>query len=278
MSDSSLPPPTLPHAGTYVRELPVTLERLYENALDWEHLPYLHASSFCGIDCVEAGEWGWRAWADLQPEQNPQRVLLELSLDRRCHRWITRTLEGAGAGSEIWTHAFALGERRTEVVVDFFVAGIAADDAAVVGEFYKDLYATLYDEDVAMMCERQVQLDRLKSKRASPAEASVRLGSIAEVRARLPFCADVGGRRFRVVEFAGKLLAHSALCPHLLGPLDRPPGADGVLECHWHGYRFDLHTGECVSGQACRLSAPPLISVDSASDSVVLSWRRPHGD
>ena len=41
--------------------LPVSLERLYENALDWEHLPHLHQSSFASITCEAAGPWGWRA-------------------------------------------------------------------------------------------------------------------------------------------------------------------------------------------------------------------------
>lgn len=280
MSDSAQPMPTsaLPHIGTYVRELPVSLERLYENALDWEHLPYVHASSFCGIDRVDAGSWGWRAWVDLQPREAPQRVLLELSLDRHCHRWITRTLEGAGAGSEIWTHAFALAERRTEVVVDFFVVGIAAGDATVVGEFYKGLYATLYDEDVAMMRARQVQLDHRSSKRAGRIDASVRLGRIDEVRARLPLDTEIGGRSFRVAEVAGELVVYSTLCPHSLGPLDRPPSADGVVECPWHGYRFDVRTRECVSGQACRLGVSPRVRIDTADGAVVLDWRETDGD
>ena len=34
------------HVGSYRRRLPVSLVRMYENALDWEHLPHLHESSF----------------------------------------------------------------------------------------------------------------------------------------------------------------------------------------------------------------------------------------
>ena len=33
----------LTHVGTYKRTLPVSLDRMYENALDWEHLPYVHS-------------------------------------------------------------------------------------------------------------------------------------------------------------------------------------------------------------------------------------------
>ena len=56
-----LPGSRVEHAGTYKRTLPVSLERMYENALDWEHLPHLHASSFSSLQCLDAGAWGWRA-------------------------------------------------------------------------------------------------------------------------------------------------------------------------------------------------------------------------
>ena len=43
------------HVGTYKRTVPVNLERMYENALDWQHLPHLHNSSFEDIECIDAG-------------------------------------------------------------------------------------------------------------------------------------------------------------------------------------------------------------------------------
>ena len=52
MPDHAYQPPqpgsVVPHVGTYRRVLPVNLERMFENALDWEHLPHLHSSSFGG--------------------------------------------------------------------------------------------------------------------------------------------------------------------------------------------------------------------------------------
>ena len=57
----------LSHVATYTRELPINLDRMYENALDWEHLPFLHSSTFSSIEKIEAGNWGWRAKAALHP-------------------------------------------------------------------------------------------------------------------------------------------------------------------------------------------------------------------
>ena len=46
--------------GTYRRRVRASLERVWENVLDWEHLPHLHDTSFdyCSLDV--AGAWGWR--------------------------------------------------------------------------------------------------------------------------------------------------------------------------------------------------------------------------
>jgi nitrite reductase/ring-hydroxylating ferredoxin subunit len=254
----------LPHVGTYTREIPISVERMYENALDWEHLPYLHRSTFSRIECVEAGEWGWRA--RVRSRRNPERapVMLELTLDRKCRRWITRTLEGQGAGTEIWTHAFPIGERRTDIVVDFFVPAVAPDRAAAAGEFYVALYTRLYDEDVWMMTERQRQLDFVHAPGRETGAARVVLGATGEVRARLPMPFDLGGRTWRIVEVKGELIAHATVCPHLLGPLNASAvETGGVIECPWHGYRFDIRSRACVSGARLSLAPAPRIAIDS---------------
>src|SRR5215831_5702850 len=138
----------VPHAGTYRRELPVSLERLYENAIDWEHLPHLHRSSFARIECADAGVWGFRARVWPQPYNERRSLVIELRLDRELPRWITTTLGGPGTGTEVWTHAFELAERQTLVVVDFFVPGVDEARRIEIGHIYNSLYARLYDEDV----------------------------------------------------------------------------------------------------------------------------------
>jgi nitrite reductase/ring-hydroxylating ferredoxin subunit len=262
----------VPHAGTYRRELPVTLERLYENAIDWEHLPYLHRSSFSRIECIDAGDWGFRARTWSQPYDEPRGFVIELRLDRELRRWITTTLDGPGAGTEIWTHALALAEQRTQVVVDFFVPGLDAARRAEAGRYYIDLYAHLYDEDVWMMSERQAQLGA-KGLRGAEGAAAVPtiLGSLSEVRARLPITIQIGARKFRIVESGGNLIAYSTLCPHLLGPLGASEVRDGIVECPWHGYRYDIRTHRCVSGANISLAPAPKVIV-SAESKVVLEF------
>jgi nitrite reductase/ring-hydroxylating ferredoxin subunit len=242
----------VPHVGTYRRVLPVSLDRLYENALDWEHLPHVHSHSFASIECDASGPWGWRAHV---VDASGRTFTLELRLDRECRRWITRTLAGDNAGSEIWTHAFATAPRRTDIVVDFFVPGVAADDRERIGVAFNRLYRALYDEDVAMMTERQRQIDlRIETQRDGAALALGPVGALS-----LPMHVEFDGRAYIVAQGRGGLIAHVARCPHQLGPLEA--AVDGVVRCPWHGYRFDAVSGECLTGQPCRLPPSPRVSV-----------------
>lgn len=254
------PKRALPHLGTYTRELPVSLARMYENALDWEHLPHLHAGSFKAITCRSAGAWGWHCDAVLP---NDMPVELELRLDRTHQRWVTRTLSGTGEGTEIWSYVFGHEAGGLRVVVDFFVPGVPEEARAQMLAFYTQLYTGLYDEDVEMMTGRQAALEE------TPALGDViNLGQVEAVKAKLPVLFALGGKRFRLVEHGGKLIAHSAVCPHMLGPLDGAPVIDGAVTCPWHGYVFDVETGAARSGQSCKLATPPNVRINDVGEVV----------
>ena len=257
MSSSTLPPrpeSAIPHLGTYVREMAVTVERMYENALDWAHLPYLHDASFSRIELLQQDESSWRARTWNAAPRDVESAVIELCLDRTCRRWITRTLEGPSAGSEIWTHCIPLGERRLIVVVDFFAPAVASEKRARVGATYAALYARLYDEDERMMLQRQAALDaRLHDDMTSAGTAmadisGIDLGPISTLASRLPIDVTVGARRYRVCQENGAFLAYALRCPHALAPLDDVQLIDGRLTCPWHGYSFDVRSGEQVAG------------------------------
>ena len=245
----------LPHLGTYVREMAVSVERMYENALDWAHLPHLHSSTFSAIELLAGDADGWRARVWNAGPRAASDSVIELRLDRTCRRWITRTSEGAQGGSEIWTHCIPLADRRVVVVVDFFVPGIAAAARTRAGDAYAALYARLYDEDERMMVRRQRELDTRAQLPPLPrAHAAVNLGPAAALTALLPLDVTVGARRYRVTDAAGRLCAFALTCPHALGPLDDAPIVAGHVTCPWHGYRFDVHTGRCAdAGATCHL-------------------------
>ena len=251
------PGSAIPHVGTYRRVLPVSLERMYENTLDWEHLPYVHAGSFADIRCEDAGAWGWRAWTT---DHRGHKALIELRLDKSCRRWITRNLAGRSKGAEIWTHVFPFSENGVDIVVDFFVPDVPDEAREKVGLVYAGLYEKLYDEDVAMMVERQKQLDsRVWGSRGATHEEQRRISLGPRTGLQLPCTTRLGGREYVVAEVAGELVVYPAVCPHQAGPLGKARLEDGIVRCPWHGYGFDVRTGDCVTGQSCRFSNLPVL-------------------
>ena len=84
MSQESRRERMMPHVATYRRELPVSIERLYENAIDWEHLPYLPRSSFAHIECAEAGVWGFRTRIWPQPYNEDEAWRSNCGLTGNC--------------------------------------------------------------------------------------------------------------------------------------------------------------------------------------------------
>ncbi len=278
-------PQPLTRVAIYRRDLRASVERVWENVLDWEHLPWLHRTSFRAIEPVASGPWGWRAWVGLRaesadseraleptPEQTDREILLELVIDRSRLEYVARTLEGPGAKTEIWTR---LEPRRegTGIEVEFLVPGVDPADAESVGAVFTRLYTRLWDEDEAMMTRREVQLSRGRSAR-NETVYTVEIGSLDEVRSRVPFVVAGGGRHYRIVELNGKFIAHATECPHKGGPLMQAPIEDACVRCPWHGYRFDLHTGESADGRGLRLPPAPDVRIDADQGRVRLDWAR----
>lgn len=250
--------------ASYRRRLSVSLERMFENALDWEHLPYLHKSSFAELKLLEEGvEDGrpyWRAALRLQPAALRLRQVVQLTLDRGEGVWITEVLEGVSRGLRVHTRARAWGPRSIEVHVRFLMPTptrrarwSAPLLRRVLGPIYVATYRRLYDEDERMMVTRQAQLDR--SRGSARLLEPRRLGPRSEVL-RKGYRLRVGRHEFRVVQVRGELVAFSTLCPHLLGPLDDAEVHDGQVRCPWHDYCFDVRTGEAV-GRRLRLTPAP---------------------
>jgi nitrite reductase (NADH) small subunit/3-phenylpropionate/trans-cinnamate dioxygenase ferredoxin subunit len=172
----------------------------------------------------------------LPTREGPREGRIELLLDREEMRWVTRNLEGANAGAEIWTHLVVHAPRQLSVIVDFFVPGITGEARARLGEAFARVYHQLYDEDEAMMVAREAAL-----------------GGQRPVAEAAPDVVEHEGRRLRLVDLDDGTWAVDARCPHWLGPLDAAEVSDGVIVCPWHGYGFDVRSGACTTGQDCHM-------------------------
>ncbi len=262
-------PRELHRVAVYRRAVRASLERVWENVFDWEHLPWLHAGSFAAIELVDQGDWGWRAQVQLPPGGEKRRFELELVAERDARRYVARTLEGLGRGTEIWTQLDVRGPQCTGVEVEFFVPEVEPASRAALAQAYTQLYRRLWDEDEAMMMRRAEILAAGPRPVAESAEP-IDLGPVEELFERLPLEVELQGRRYRIVELEGDLVAYATLCPHRLGPLEETPVLDGCVTCPWHGYRFAVRDGRSADGRGLRL--PPAPRVRLREGRARLSW------
>jgi nitrite reductase/ring-hydroxylating ferredoxin subunit len=255
------PDPGLQLAGRYDRVVAVGIARVWENVLDWEHLPALHSGQFRSINLLDSGSWGWSARVVNQPGDEARAQTIAVWIDRAAGRYCSSTVEGPGTGTEIWTTLTPLGPDRTKVAVTFHVAETRPGRLGGIGARYVEIYTLLWDEDEAMMVERE---RALATRRAisRDAVAALNLGPVESVRATLPRLFEFGGERFRLLELYGRLIAHAATCPHWLGPLGAVPVVDGCIRCPWHDYAFDVLTGASTDGRGLALASPPRVLVE----------------
>src|SRR5262249_54953547 len=104
----------LTSVATYERVLAVSVERIWENVLDWEHLPALHRDAFGSIRRTDAGDWGWTA--QLRARRGDAREMtVQVVLHRDELRYVTATVEGPGKGTEICTQLEPRAEREPAI-------------------------------------------------------------------------------------------------------------------------------------------------------------------
>jgi len=253
-------PAALTSVAVYERTIQASLERIWENVLDWEHLPGLHRASFDAIRCLDASDAGWRARLLGRGVDAAQEIEIEVRLDRPKLRYVTETTAGAGKGAQIWTRLAPMKPHETAIQVEFLIPDVPRAHVEALGRGYTTLYTRLWDEDEAMMVRREQMLAAVA---AFPARGSapLELGSLAELRARLPILVEFDGRPFRVLELDGRLFAHATICPHSLGPLEDATPEGVTLECPWHRFRFDLRSGRSCDGHGLRLMPAPRVVV-----------------
>lgn len=254
-------PNTIDHAatanlhlvGNYTRRLPVSITRMMENAYDWEHLPFVHRSSFSSIELVDSGAWGWRAKVGLPPGDTSQ--VIDLLVDEDRHYWATTVFYGRGSGMQIHTQATAVADREIDIDVRFYLAAPSDRDESRLLKSMRNLYGQLYDEDLELMSGRQRALDdRLKWRDGSTSGSPMPIGDVDVIVRDGGATFETPRGRVCVRRLGGRWVAFDAVCPHQGGRLDDSLLDDGIVTCPWHGYRFDVETGENLGGQCGDLS------------------------
>jgi len=185
--------------GNYRRTLPVSMTRMMENALDWEHLPFVHASSFGDIKCISQGKWGWRAKVS-QTALDQEDQVIELLLDRDRNYWATSIVSGPGQGIEIHTQASSLSDFEIEIDIRFYSATkVPQDLLGIYVDVLTQQYTLLYDEDVQLMSGRQAALrDRERWSGCNREVSEILVGDVDVLAEKGHFTVETSTGRFCV--------------------------------------------------------------------------------
>lgn len=62
------------------------------------------------------------------------------------------------------------------------------------------------------------------------------------------------GKSVCIANVSGEICAADNVCPHWGGPLGQGRIQDGEIVCPWHGWQFDLKTGETRRNANVRLA------------------------
>lgn len=96
------------------------------------------------------------------------------------------------------------------------------------------------------------------------------VGKLSDLKEDSPLYFENENTKIAVFLVDGKPVATQANCPHANGPLHKGSLCDHMLSCPWHGWSYDLNTGECEEDPGIKLAIYPVsIEKDTVCVSLV---------
>lgn len=86
----------------------------------------------------------------------------------------------------------------------------------------------------------------------------VRVAGAADVKPGHAIVAEVNGKTLAVFNVDGTFHAIDNTCVHRGGPLGEGDVEGSVVTCPWHGWQFNVTTGECVKNPAAKVEVYPV--------------------
>ena len=101
--------------------------------------------------------------------------------------------------------------------------------------------------------------------------ATHRVARLDDLPAGRPTLVEAGGARIVLVRVKDDVYACDDACAHKGGPLHEGKLAGARLACPWHGWMYDVRTGECVfPGRGRRVASYP-VTIDAGEIRVEVS-------
>ena len=76
--------------------------------------------------------------------------------------------------------------------------------------------------------------------------SEIRVATLDQVTPGQPYPVEVGGKPLMLVRVGEEIHALGAECSHQNGPLSEGMVSGARVVCPWHGWRFDVRTGQCL--------------------------------
>lgn len=76
----------------------------------------------------------------------------------------------------------------------------------------------------------------------------IKVASLNQIPKNRGLCIKINNKAIALFAYQEKIYAMDHLCPHQLGPLSEGMQYENIVICPWHGWQFDIQSGETVMG------------------------------
>lgn len=94
-------------------------------------------------------------------------------------------------------------------------------------------------------------------------EDFVKVAEIEDVQVSQMMAVEVNDERICLANVNGKYYAIGNVCTHMGGPLAEGKLEDYIVQCPWHGSRFDIRSGEVVRPPAMKPESTYEVKVEN---------------
>jgi nitrite reductase/ring-hydroxylating ferredoxin subunit len=86
----------------------------------------------------------------------------------------------------------------------------------------------------------------------------VKVARVEEVPAGQGKVVEVNGIEIAIFNAGGAFFASGSICPHENGPLGEGTLEGDTVICPWHGFDFDLKSGDCLVDPELKVTVYPV--------------------
>ncbi len=92
----------------------------------------------------------------------------------------------------------------------------------------------------------------------------IKVATVGEIPPGGRLVVEAAGKQIAIFNVNGRLVACDNTCLHRGGPLGEGDLEEFLVTCPWHGWQYDLSTGECLMNPKAKIALYPVtVEADS---------------